>query len=152
MTALPSTLPPMKNGCSNGRKGEDKTREDKTMNTNTNRTEQWKTIKGYDGYEVSNKGRVRKLNWNKTGQARLLALNPNPHTKYLQVGLYNPSKQKCDTKYVHRLVAEAFVPNPDNMEFVDHIDGNRQRNCRSNLRWCSRKFNNSRPRTRRLKS
>ena len=45
---------------------------------------------------------------------------------------------------VHRLVAEAFVPNPKNLEQVDHIDGNRTRNLASNLRWVSRKFNNSR--------
>ena len=82
---------------------------------NTNRTEQWKAIKGYDGYEISNKGRVMNLNWNRTGQVRIMTLHPNPKTGYIQVGIYNPSKRKTDTKYVHRLVAEAFVPNPNNL-------------------------------------
>lgn len=80
-----------------------------------NNTEQWKAIKGYDGYEVSNKGRVMNLNWNKTGQVKIMQPNPNPITGYVQVGLYNPIKRKTDTKYVHRLVAEAFVPNPNNL-------------------------------------
>ena len=81
----------------------------------TNNTEQWKAINGYDGYEVSNKGRVRNLNWNKTGQVKIIQTYQNPITGYVQVGIYNPSKRKTDTKYVHRLVAEAFVPNPNNL-------------------------------------
>ena len=83
---------------------------------NTNRTEQWKAIKGYDCYEVSNKGRVRNLNWNRTGEVRVMNLHPNPITQYVQVGLYNPSERKTYTKYVHRLVADAFVPNPNNLQ------------------------------------
>lgn len=47
---------------------------------NTNNKEQWKPIKGYDGFEVSNKGRVRNLNWNRTGQVRIMSLHPNPKT------------------------------------------------------------------------
>lgn len=46
--------------------------------------EQWKAIKGYEGkYEVSNKGRVRSLNWNGSGQIKFLPLNPNPRTGYI---------------------------------------------------------------------
>ena len=118
----------------------------------TNRSEQWKSINGYDGYEVSNKGRVRNLNWNRTGQPKILNLNPNPITGYVQVGLYNQSERKTDTRYVHRLVAEAFVPNPNGLEQVDHIDGNRTRNTVSNLRWTTRKKNNSRKSAKLLKS
>ena len=81
----------------------------------TNNTEQWKAIKGYAGYEVSNRGRVRNLNWNKTGQVKIIQTYQNPITGYVQVGIYNPSKRKTDTKYVHRLVAEAFAPNTNNL-------------------------------------
>lgn len=118
-----------------------------------NRTEQWKTIKGYEGkYEVSNKGRVRSLNWNRSGQIKVLPLNPNSRTGYIQIGLYQPETKRSICKYIHRLVAEAFLPNPNNLEQVDHIDGNKAHNSVSNLRWCSRKFNNSRKRAKMLKS
>ena len=119
---------------------------------NTNKTEQWKAIKGYEGYEVSNRGRVMNLNWNRTGQVKIMQPNPNPITGYVQVGLYNQSDRKTDTRYVHRLVAEAFVPNPNNLPSVDHIDGCRTRNLASNLRWVRRKFNNSRKMAKLLKS
>ena len=46
----------------------------------TNRYKQWKTINGYDGYEVSNKGRVRNLNWNRNGEPKILNINQNPIT------------------------------------------------------------------------
>ena len=151
LNAFPSTLPPIKNGCSTRRKGEDKTREDKTMNTN--RKEQWKAIKGYEGkYEVSNKGNVRTLNYKNTGVTKVIKTNKNKSTGYMQVGLYDRNSQKSDNFYVHRLVAETFIPNPNNMKFVDHIDGCRTRNCVSNLRWTTRQFNNSRKRTKLLKS
>lgn len=55
-------------------------------------------------------------------------------------------------RYVHRLVAEAFIPNPKNYEQVDHKDGNKSNNKLSNLRWVTRQFNNSRKRTKLLKS
>lgn len=124
------------------------------MNTTTNnRKEQWKAINGFDGkYEVSSRGRVRSMNYNNTGIVKILRASKNQSTGYMQVGLYEPSTQKNMPKYVHRLVAEAFLPNPDNLPQVDHIDGNRQRNCKSNLRWVSRKFNNSRKRAKLLRA
>lgn len=124
------------------------------MNTTTNnRKEQWKAINGFDGkYEVSNRGRIRSLNYNNTGMVKILRASKNQSTGYMQVGLYEPSTQKNMPKYVHRLVAEAFIPNPKNLEQVDHIDGNKQRNCKSNLRWVSRKFNNSRKRAKMLRA
>lgn len=97
------------------------------MNTTTNnRKEQWKAINGFGGkYEVSNKGRVRASNYKGTGATAIINQSKNPSTGYMQVGLYEPSIQKTISKYVHRLVAEAFIPNPNNLEQVDHIDGNK---------------------------
>ena len=128
-----------------------KQNEEKTMNTN--RTEQWKAIKGYEGkYEVSNMGRVRNLNWNKTGEMRVIAQHINPMTGYIQVGLYSKENGKSIMKYLHRLVADAFLPNPNNFEQVDHKDSDKTNNAVPNLRWVSRKFNNSRKMAKKLKS
>ena len=82
-------------------------------------------------------------NWNRTGQRRLVRVFLNRKTGYMYTVLQHNGKIRPTT--VHRLVAEAFIPNPDNLEQVDHIDNNRQNNVRTNLRWVSRQFNNSRP-------
>ena len=83
---------------------------------------------------------------------KIIQSRPNPITGYVQVGIYNPSDRKTDTKYVHRLVAEAFIPHPNGLDQVDHRDGNRTRNTVSNLRWVTRKFNNNRKSAKLLKS
>lgn len=84
---------------------------------NNNRKECWKAIKGFEGkYEVSDKGRVRSMNYNNTGTTRVLKANKNKSTGYMQIGLYDPITSKTTPKYVHRLVAEAFIPNPNNLE------------------------------------
>ena len=83
----------------------------------TNGTEQWKSITGYEGkYEVSNMGRIRNLNWNGTGEVRVIAQHINPMTGYIQVTLYDKALKKSIMKYLHRLVADAFLPNPNNLE------------------------------------
>jgi hypothetical protein len=90
--------------------------------------EEWKDINGYEGlYQVSNYGRVKNL---KTG--KILKQSPNT-VGYLKVGLSKEGKQK--TLLVHRLVADAFIPNPDKKPHVDHADGNKENNCISNLGW-----------------
>lgn len=96
-------------------------------------------------YSVSNKGNVR-ANWTDAPRRNLSyrvriekqkSLQPWVHTNgYARVGLGRNNK-----KYVHRLVAEAFLPNPENLPQVDHIDGNRLNNLVDNLRWVSAKQN-----------
>jgi len=95
--------------------------------------EYWKPIKDYPHLFVSRTGRV----WTTT-YSRLL----KPHKSnrgYLQVGLCKDKKIK--PAHIHRLVAEAFIPNPDNLPQVDHIDGDKLNNHVENLRWISQSEN-----------
>ena len=95
--------------------------------------EQWKDIKDYEGlYQISNKGRIR----NSEGKI-LKAVKYN--CGYLLVGLYKDGKQT--KKLVHRLVAEAFIPNPQNLPQVNHKDEDKENNSVSNLEWCDAKYN-----------
>lgn len=99
--------------------------------------EVWKPIDGYDGlYEVSNLGRVRSLEFrNGTGahrRTKIMNQTDNGHG-YKIVGFKVGYKRK--NHYVHRLVAKAFIPNPDNLPVIDHIDHDRSNNHVSNLRW-----------------
>ena len=98
--------------------------------------EQWKPIEGTDGkYEVSNLGRVR-TNGKRPG---LLTLTKQPKGYlYAMIQLSNGKQKNCR---VHRLVAEHFLPNPDNMEEVNHKDGNKENNHVGNLEWCTRSHN-----------
>ena len=96
----------------------------------------WKDIKDYEGvYEVSNFGGVRnKINKTNKHQSN------NGHG-YIAVNLWKNNKGK--TKYVHRLVAQAFIPNPDNKREVHHKDSNRSNNNVNNLAWVTSKENNN---------
>ena len=101
----------------------------------------WKDIKGYEGlYQVSNKGRVKSLNYRRTGKEGILKGKPDKDG-YLRVGLCKNKKQK--PFYIHRLVAKAFLPNPNNLPEVNHIDENKENNHVENLEWCDRKYNNN---------
>lgn len=105
-------------------------------------TELWKSIKGYEGiYEVSNLGNVRNI------KPRYKYINPNGllkpvklNTGYLNVSLINKDKIRKEHR-VHRLVAEAFIPNTDNKPQVNHIDSNRANNNVENLEWVTCKEN-----------
>lgn len=93
-----------------------------------------KDIKGYEGlYAVTSCGKV----WSYKSKKFLIpSINSK---KYLQVTLCKEGKSK--QFLVHRLVAEAYIPNPDNLETVDHIDGNKEHNYINNLRWMTRADN-----------
>ncbi len=106
---------------------------------NIDMNEIWKSIEGYEGlYEVSNLGNVRSLNWHLTGTIRVLKPRQNGYG-YLSVILYKNGKMK--KFYVHRLVASAFLPNPQNLPQVNHKDENKTNNSIENLEWCSCKDN-----------
>lgn len=99
----------------------------------------WKDIEGYEGkYQVSNLGRVRSLNYNHTGEIKLLKQYTNKKG-YKQVELSKNGKGK--NYLVHRLVTIAFIPNPNNLPIINHKDENPSNNNVNNLEWCTYEYN-----------
>ncbi len=99
----------------------------------------WKPITDYeDLYEVSNYGRIRSL-CGRYGKNKILSQCVGSKG-YKLVTLCKKGKQK--TVNVHRLVAMAFIPNPDSLPCVNHIDEDKSNNNVSNLEWCSYYYNN----------
>ena len=99
--------------------------------------EEWRKIPGYENYEVSNTGRVVNNNFNRKGIRKEMTYKKS--RGYPAVSLFRNGKGKDIT--VHRLVAQAFIPNPDNLREVNHIDGNKVNNNVDNLEWCTREEN-----------
>lgn len=103
----------------------------------------WKDIKDYEGlYQVSNFGNVRKLRFinnicNKEKTFNITKYKQN--RGYLKVILYKDGKYK--NKLVHRLVAEAFLDNPNNYNDINHKDGNKENNNINNLEYCTKSYN-----------
>lgn len=99
----------------------------------------WKDIKGYEGkYQVSNWGNVRSLNYNKTGQPRVMAGNIN-RNGYKSQMLRKGNRRKLIS--IHRLVAQAFIPNPNNYPCVNHKNEIKTDNRVENLEWCTYEYN-----------
>lgn len=96
-------------------------------------TERWKRTESLDDrYEISDQGRIRNA---VTKRILRTYINDRGYTTY----------NARPTVKIHRLVAEAFIPNPQDKPCVDHINGNRQDNRAENLRWCTVKENNNFP-------
>ena len=102
----------------------------------------WLPVRNYEGYyEVSESGEVRSVDRilsvtdqsDRLFKGKILYQTTNVQVEYKQVSLWK--NNKGTSLYVHRLVAEAFIPNPQNKPEVNHIDGNRQNNHISNLEW-----------------
>ena len=103
--------------------------------------EEWKDIKGYEGlYQISSFGRVKSLNYMHKSVSKYLSL-AIMSSGYVYVLLYKEGKRKMYR--VHRLVAEAFIPNPNNYKEVNHKDENKQNNRVDNLEWCTRNYNHN---------
>lgn len=103
--------------------------------------EVWKDVLGYEGlYQVSNLGRIKSLP-KKDGFYNLPEHIKKQHitNKYYAVSLNKNGK--CKNTHVHRLVAKAFLPNPNNLPQVNHKDENKLNNNIENLEWCSAKYN-----------
>lgn len=106
----------------------------------------WKQIEDFD-YQISNKGTVKSVSrivknrfnsfYTKEKILKPLKLNKG----YLGVRLYKNSKGV--TKKIHRLVAEAFIPNPNNLPQVNHINEDKTDNRVENLEWCTSEYNNN---------
>lgn len=110
--------------------------------------EVWKDIPGYEGYyQVSNLGRIKSLARYQDNHGTLQyrpetikVLGDNGHG-YKIANLYVNGRQVM--RYVHRLVATVFIPNPTNCTQVNHIDENKSNNRVDNLEWCTPKYNSN---------
>ena len=107
----------------------------------------WKDIKGYEGiYQISNLGNIKSLDHyirQRNNNYKLYhgkTLKPYmTSTGYYKIDLHNGKKRKI--MLIHRLIANAFIPNPDDLPEVNHIDGNKTNNNIDNLEWCTRSDN-----------
>ena len=97
--------------------------------------EQWKPLFG--NYEISSLGNLRNI---RTNPNHLLKKEVDKNG-YERISLWYEHKTR--TFQVHRLVAQVFIPNPDNLPCINHKDNNRTNNCVDNLEWCTYSYNNN---------
>lgn len=102
----------------------------------------WRKIEGFEDYEISEDGQVRNA---LTGRMRKICVNRRTGYEFITVCFPagSPQWEQHKRKYleIHREVARAYIPNPENKGYVDHIDRNIRNNHVSNLRWCTAKEN-----------
>ena len=106
--------------------------------------EVWKPVKGFESYEVSSLGRVRSIDrvvGTRKLKGKMLSPFDNGRSGYLEVILSVDGKRF--PRLIHRLVAKAFLPNPNNHRQVNHIDEDKRNNVVSNLEWCDALYNNN---------
>lgn len=113
----------------------------KQYNTSSLEGEEWKDVPGYEGiYKISSLGRVLS---SYSRKILIPCLSGKKNKQYYAITLV---KDSIKTRYtIHRLVALAFIPNPNGYTDIDHIDTNKERNTVDNLRWCSPAMNNDNP-------
>ena len=116
--------------------------------------EEWRDVVGYEGdYMVSNLGRIVVLSrivYRTRKDGVKVRYNMKPHLSSTYISPSSPYRKttfikdgKQDTQLIHRVIAMAFIPNPNNYPCVDHIDDNPSNSVASNLQWCTYKTNNS---------
>lgn len=94
----------------------------------------WKDIKGYEGlYQVSNTGKIRNT------KTKYILKPVTQSNGYMKVCLTKNRVQK--NKTIHRLVAETFIPNTNNLPCINHKDENKTNNNANNLEWCTQEYN-----------
>lgn len=98
-------------------------------------TEEWRTIQEFPRYSVSDFGRI------KNNTSNLILTGGNDRDGYRQVTLSNGKKQY--NRRICRLVAIAFIPNPNDLPQVNHKDENKENDCVNNLEWCTALYNNN---------
>lgn len=101
----------------------------------------WKPIEECKDYYISNLGRIKSFKYDKVNGK---IMKPSRSTKgYLQLDLRLDGRKSQNRVHlgVHRLVARAFIPNPDNLPQVNHKDENKENNCVDNLEWCTNEYN-----------
>lgn len=98
----------------------------------------WKDIKGYKGlYQISNLGNVKSLKREKLKKDKII--KPYNTKGYLRIGLLKNKVRKGH--FIHRLIAQEFIPNPENKPFINHINGITNDNNIKNLEWCTHQEN-----------